>query len=83
MKFYLASGFVVVQVHQITDVLRFLLDGLLGSVDKLSGELDPVSNVITLNFKKKKKKYIRHFFIRFFNKNFKVGKLEKKNTINT
>ena len=40
------------EVHQITNVLRLLLDGLLGSVDELPGKLDPVADVVTGKTKK-------------------------------
>ena len=53
-QFYLTTSFVIVEVHQITNVLRLLLDGLLGSVDELPGKLDPVADVVTENNKTKK-----------------------------
>ncbi len=42
------------------------------------------SRIECYHFKfQKKKKIYNTFFYKIFNKNFKVGKLEKKNTINT
>lgn len=51
MKSYLATSFVIMEVHQIADVFRLFLGGLFRGVDELPGELNSVSNIVPV-FKK-------------------------------